>query len=75
MRILTEVIDKIVKVAPDLAEDLSSVRSSAQHAAPEMMWYWWDQTADVLNNKAINHDKLEQIRSMFNGKLVVIYNK
>lgn len=53
MRNLTTVIDQILKVIPDseidIAYDLLDLKSSAMFAAPETMPFWWQETADYLN--------------------------
>ena len=67
MRSLVDVIDAIVKVAPDLSTKLSSVRCSAKYASPEMMGYWWNETAYVLNENARHHAKAEEIHTIFSG--------
>lgn len=67
MRVLVNVIDEIVDVAPDLEAELSSVCLSALYAAPEMMGIWWNRTAQVLNKCALQHEKAEKIRAIFGG--------
>lgn len=53
MRSLTIVIDRMLEVIPndeiDLARGLLDLKSSAEYAAPEIMSFWWNETAEYLN--------------------------
>lgn len=68
MRNLAEVIDDIVKIAPDLESVLHSVRNSVLYAAPEMHPYWWRVTADLLETYADEHPFREAIAAVFAGR-------
>ena len=68
MRNLVDVIDAILDVAPDLQSDFADIKSSAAFMAPEMATHWWRVTMDVLNTKAVDHPKNEEIRRIFNGQ-------
>lgn len=53
MRILSEVIDKLLAVIPkeeELRGPLTSYRNSAITASPEMMQHWWRETAMELED-------------------------
>lgn len=64
-RNLVEVIDSITKIAPDIEKNLLGVRQSAIYAAPESMYIWWNECADVLNESAGNHPRAEEIAKIF----------
>jgi len=68
MRNLNEVIDAIVEVAPDLECYFSSVKSSVDTAAPELMWMHWNRAAEILNDHCIKHPKRYEIAKIFSGQ-------
>jgi hypothetical protein len=68
MRNIINVIDSIIEIAPDLEKNLSSIRRSAQYAAPEAMTYWWNQLALELNYSAYKHAKEAKIGEIFSGE-------
>ena len=70
MRNLYDVINQIVEVAPDLEENLNSIRESVMYSAPENMGMWWNMTAEILNEYALDHPKADKIAAIFSGKEV-----
>lgn len=64
-RNLVEVLDKILAEAPDLEPHLRDLHTSAAYAAPEMMAYWWNQVALVLNREAMTHPKRQKLIQIF----------
>lgn len=68
MRDLAEIIDKIVKVAPDLGPLFVSLRESTMYTPPGMLPERWRQAADILNGHAGEHPKKDEIRKIFNDE-------
>ncbi len=53
MRNLREVLDQILEIVPffeaeSLWHGLNNIKSSTMTAAPEMMPFWWRETAELL---------------------------
>ena len=66
-RMLGDVLDEILQIAPDLQMTLGSLRQSVRYAAPEIHGYWWRQTAAALNQHAADHPQREKIARLFAG--------
>ena len=67
MRNLVDIIDQITKVAPDLTDRFSSLRSSVLYSAPELMTSRWNEAALILNDFALDHPKKDEIAKIFSG--------
>lgn len=72
MRELNIVIDNMLKVIPQtkkgLINRLNDIQTSVLFASPEMIPFWWNECADVLNSEISNlnetwHFKLQEIFS------------
>ena len=72
MRELNIIIDDMLKVIPKtkkgLIHRLSDIQTSVLFASPEMIPFWWNECADVLNSEISNlnegwHFKLQEIFS------------
>jgi len=68
MRNLNEIIDAIVKVAPDLENVFASVKSSVATAAPELMYLHWNRAAEILTDHAHDHPERDKIAAIFSGQ-------
>ncbi len=68
MRDLLNIIDQIIKVAPDLKDEFDSLISSTRYSAPEVMPSRWAQAAEILTSCASDHPKSAEIATIFSGK-------
>lgn len=68
MRNLTDVIDQIVEVAPDLEKHFTSLRETIMYSAPELMGLRWNTAAEILNDVATDHPMADQIAVIFSGR-------
>ncbi len=67
MRHLNDIIDDIVKVAPELEEHFVSVKSSVMTAAPELMYIHWNRAAEILTENVYDHPERDKISRIFSG--------
>ena len=65
MRDLIEVIDRIIKVAPDLEPYFKSLKESIPYSSPEVIPYRWSEAAKILNKNALNHPQQKEIGDIF----------
>ena len=68
MRDLVTIIDTITRIAPDLADNFRSLRSSVLYTAPEIMGSRWNEAAAILNTYALDHSKADEIAKVFRGE-------
>ena len=67
MRNLGDVIDEIIKVAPDLEPNFSRLLSSLPYSAPELIPLRWREAKGILDAYAANHRKKTEIAKIFIG--------
>ena len=67
VRRLADVLEAMIAEAPDIAAVIGGIRQSVKYAAPEMQYYWWNETAAALNAGAASHPKREQLERIFSG--------
>jgi hypothetical protein len=68
MRALSDVLDQILEVAPDLEIHFKPLKESIMYTAPEMMYLRWHAAMEILNDEATDHPKADQIAKIFGGE-------
>lgn len=67
MRNLSEVLDRIMAVAPDLTDVLKGTRQSCVYQPPECQPELWNRAAIILNANAAEHPKRDELIAIFSG--------
>lgn len=71
-RNLTEVIDAVVAIVPELERDLGHVRMSAAYTAPEHMSNRWVEATEIIAARVPRkHPKHAEVAAIWNGTIVV----
>lgn len=66
-RDITQVIDRLIEVAPDLSRCLNSIRESSMYVAPEMERGLWVRLCKTLNDHAVDHPKRDKLAAIMMG--------